>query len=66
MNNHIIVCKQVFFCEDETFTITPRKEDLGDHSTYNDLRNLGRGKQRMLVHEDGDVGTTQQNKNAII
>jgi hypothetical protein len=29
------------------------------------LTNIGRGKKCMLVHEDGDVGTTQQNKNAI-
>jgi hypothetical protein len=50
INNHIIVCKNVLFCEDEILTVTPHKEDPGEYST-NDLSIQGRGRQ-VLIHQD--------------
>jgi len=50
IKNHIIVCRNIFFCEDEILTITPNKEDLGEYS-INDLSIQGRAKQ-VLIHQD--------------
>jgi hypothetical protein len=49
IKNHIIVCRNVFFCENEILIVTTRK-DLGEYST-NDLSIRGRGKQ-VLIHQD--------------
>jgi hypothetical protein len=50
IKNHIIVCRNILFCEDEILTITPNKEDLGEYS-INDLSIQGRGRQ-VLIHQE--------------
>jgi hypothetical protein len=50
IKNHIIVCKNVLFCEDEILTVTPSKEDIGQYS-INDLSIHRRGRQ-VLIHQD--------------
>jgi hypothetical protein len=63
IKNHIIVCRDILLCEDETLVVTPSKEDPSEYSTY-DLRNQQKGRQ-VLIHQDEAAREVveQQNEN---
>ncbi len=50
IKNHIIVCRNVFFCDDEILVVTLSKKNPSEYST-NDLRIQGRGRQ-VLIHQN--------------
>jgi len=73
IKNHITICRNVLFCENEILIVAPCKEDPGEYFT-NDLSIQGRGRE-VWIHQDEaarevaepqneDEGTVQQNEDA--